>query len=95
MSLIQALFRVPVGDRTSMSGALHYIFQADYGIIFVAAVAAAFLTLWDIERLGIAKLSLSKAATLMAVGVICVGPAATVSGVWYAREHLMNGRNKR
>lgn len=95
MSLTHALVRVPVSDRMSMTGGLHYIFQVDFGIIFAAAVAGAYLTLWDLKRMGKTDLSLSNAAAGMAMAVICVGPAATVAGVWYLREHVMAQNDER
>jgi len=95
ISLIHALVRVPTEDGFSMTGALHYIFQADYWIIFAAAVAGAFLTLWDLKRIGRMDSSLSKAAAGMALSIVCFGPAATVAGVWYVREHIMAEKSKK
>lgn len=95
MSLTQTLGRVPVGDRTSMSGALHYVFQADFWILFTAALTGAFLTLWDLRRIGQIDLSMSKTVVAMAVGVVCVGPAATILGVWYVREHITAQKDKK
>ena len=79
----------------SMTGGLHYIFQVDFWIIFTAAVTGAYLTLWDLKRIGKTDLSLSNAAAGMAIAVICVGPAATVAGVWYIREHIMAQKDKK
>lgn len=95
ISLSHALLQVPSLDRLSMTGGLHYIFQADFWIIFAAAVAGAYLTLWDLKRTGRTDLSLWRAAAVMIVGVICVGPAATVAGAWYVRERIMTEKKKR
>lgn len=95
MALVYALFRVPVSNRLSMVGGLLYIFQVDFWIIFTAAVAGAYLALWDLKRIGFTDLSLSKAAVVMMVGVVFVGPAATVVGVWYMREHVMVQNDKK
>jgi len=95
MSLTRALVRVPTNDLMSMTGGLHYIFQVDFWIIFTAAVTGAYLALWDLKRIGKTDLSLRNAAAGMAMAVICVGPAATVTGVWYIREHIMAQKDKR
>jgi hypothetical protein len=95
VSLTHALVRVPVSNRMSMAGGLHYIFQVDFWIIFTAAVTGAYLTLWDLKRIGKTDLSLSSAAAGMAMAVICVGPASTVAGVWYIREHVLAQKDER
>lgn len=95
LSLTEALIRVPIPDRLSLVGGLRYIFQADFWIIFAAALGGSFLTLWDLKRTGHSDLSLWKAVLVMVVGVFCVGPAAVVAGVWYIREGIMASKEKR
>ena len=95
ISLTAALLRVPTANRLSLFGGLHYIFQVDFLVIFLAAIAGSFLTLWDLRRFDRSDLSLKKSAMAMLVGVVCVGPAAVVSGVWYAREHIMAQKERR
>ena len=95
MSLTYALGRVPVSDQMSMTEGLHYIFQADFWIIFTAALAGTYLTLWDLQRIGKTDLSLTYFAAGMTVAVIFVGPAATIAGVWYIREQILARKDKR
>jgi hypothetical protein len=95
ISLTTTLLRVPTANRLSLSGGLHYIFQVDFLIIFLAALAGSFLTLCDLKRTGHSDLSLTKSAVAMLAGVVCVGPAAVVSGVWYVRDHIMAQKQKR
>jgi hypothetical protein len=95
LSLTDALVRVPLPDRLSLVGGLHYIFQADFWIIFAVALGGSFLTLWDLKRTGRSDLSLWKAAFVMVGGVFCVGPAAVVAGVWFVREGIMARKEKR
>jgi hypothetical protein len=95
ISLIPALLSVPASDRKSMAGAFHYIFQVDYWTIYAAVVAGAYLSLWDLKRTGQTNLSLKNAAVGMGIAVIFVGPAATVAGVWYVREHIMAQKDKK
>ncbi|KAF2488538.1 hypothetical protein BU16DRAFT_545529 [Lophium mytilinum] len=95
MSLKHALWRVPLGNEIAMSEALHYIFQVDFQIIFTAMVAGSFLTLWDLKRVGRMDISLASAATMMTMGVLCVGPAATAIAVSYVREGMLAVKNKR
>ena len=95
ISLTATLLQVPTTKRLSLSGGLHYVFQVDFLIIFLAALAGSFLTLWDLKRTGQSDLSLLKSAVAMLAGVACVGPAAVVSGVWYIREHIMDTKEKR
>jgi len=95
MSLIRAIVLVPPNERLSMAGILLYIFQVDFWIIFAAAVVGAYIGLWDVKRAGLTNLSLSTAAAVMAIGVILVGPAATVAATWYVREHAMLQNDKK
>lgn len=94
LSFANAILRVPVSDQMSMSQALHYIFQADFWIIFTAAVTGAYITLWDLKRAGKTDLSLIKTAAAMALAVVTIGPGATISGVWYIREGIMTRKEK-
>jgi len=80
-------------DAPSLTAALGGIFQVDFWIIFAASLAWACLAVWDLKRLGKTDISLGKVAALMAAGTVAVGPAATVTGVWYWREHAMAKRS--
>lgn len=76
-------------EEISLVQGMHAIFKADFWIIFVASLVWAFLAVWDCKRSGLAEISLGQAALAILIGAILVGPAATVTGVWYWREHIM------
>lgn len=94
ISLTRTLVRVPLRERMAMPEALHFIFQVDFWIIFTVSLTAAYISLWDLKRMGKTDLSLINAATSMLVAVICVGPGATIAGVWYMREQMMIQKEK-
>lgn len=95
LSFTNAILLVPVSDHMSMSQALHYIFQVDFWIIFTAAVAGAYLAIWDLKRIGKTDISLFKTAANMALAVVLVGPGATVAGAWYIRERILARKEKK
>jgi hypothetical protein len=77
--------------QSAIVKSLHTIFIADYWTIFLPTVLWAFLAVWDLKRVGQTKVSLTKAATVITLESIIVGPAATLASVWYWREHEMLG----
>ncbi|KAH9210150.1 hypothetical protein DL95DRAFT_393691 [Leptodontidium sp. 2 PMI_412] len=89
VSFVHAFLRVPLEDRLTMTGCLHYIFQVDGLLIYVAALAAAWGVMWDLKHLGKEDVSTGEIAFQMIVTTILFGPASTVSGVWLLREHMM------
>ncbi|KAH7304847.1 hypothetical protein BKA65DRAFT_544088 [Rhexocercosporidium sp. MPI-PUGE-AT-0058] len=89
ISFVHAFLRVPLEDRFTMAGCLHYIFQVDGLIIFAAALASAWGAMWDLKHLGKADLSTGEIAFQMTVTTVLFGPAATVAGVWLLREHML------
>ncbi|PVH78698.1 hypothetical protein DL98DRAFT_421668 [Cadophora sp. DSE1049] len=89
VNFVHSLIRVPVADRLTMLGCLHYIFQVDGLIILGTALAAAWGVMWDLKHLGKADISTGEIAFQMAVATVLFGPAATVSGVWLLREHML------
>ena len=89
VNFVHSLIRLPAADRLTMLGSLHYIFQVDGLIILGSALAAAWGVMWDLKHLGKADISTGEIAIQMAVATILFGPAATVSGVWLLREHML------
>ncbi|EXJ92529.1 hypothetical protein A1O3_01081 [Capronia epimyces CBS 606.96] len=77
----------------NLTEGLHAIFQYDFWIIFAASLLWIWLAVWDLKRVGKTNASLSRAALLILFGTIAVGPAATIVGVWYWREHVMAKAN--
>lgn len=95
-SFMHALVLRPTSNQMPWGECIHYIFQIDYWVIFAAALGASYLTLWDLKTMGgKTDFSLLRAAVGMVLSVICVGPAATVAGVWYIREHAWVRKDKK
>lgn len=90
ISFTQALIHLPTNKRLTMAACLHYVFQVDLLIIIGSALIATYLTLLDLKKAGLTEISLLNSALGMLVGTVFVGPAATISGVWYYREHGMS-----
>lgn len=75
--------------QSGITKGLHTIFQADYNLIFLSSTIWAFQAVWDLKRAGLAKVSLPKAACLIAAHTIMFGPAASLAAVWYWREQRL------
>ncbi len=87
---------VPI-QRTIMpfEDATHFIFQIDYAIIFIATTIWCFQSISDVERFingGGFPESWKTLTTVLSAAVI-VGPAATLSAVWYWRENKLSSFN--
>ena len=94
LSFSNAILRVPVSEQMPLSQALHYIFQVDFWIIFASSLVGAYLTLWDLKKIGKANLSLIQTAGSIALATVVIGPGATLAGVWYVREEIMTWKEK-
>lgn len=94
LSLSSIFFLVPLPHRLTLTGGLHTIFQADFLIIFAAALAGAFLAMSDLKRISRTDLSLWEVAGGMLLGTVVVGPGATLVEVWWVREGVMRGEGK-
>ncbi|OAP57534.1 hypothetical protein AYL99_08272 [Fonsecaea erecta] len=76
--------------QASLVQGIHGIFQADYWIIFGASLAWAYLAIWDLKRAGLRHdVNLGTALGAMALGCVVLGPAATVTLVWWWREGVL------
>ncbi|OQV04581.1 hypothetical protein CLAIMM_09441 [Cladophialophora immunda] len=88
----QHMFLPPSADgvHASLVQGIHGIFQADYWIIFAASVAWAYLAIWDLKRAGLKRdVGLGAALAAMVLGCVVLGPAATVTLVWWWREGVL------
>lgn len=86
---------VEINDNMTMFEGLHFIFQVDYWFIFAAAVFGMFVSIWDLKKVGKTDLSMIELAAMMTISVVMVGPAATVAGFAYMREHIMAEKEKK
>ena len=76
---------IPIERTTApFEEAVHFIFQIDYLLIFIAT------SIWCIQTILALQTRLGRNATVLILavllGVPTIGPAATLSGVWYWRE---------
>ncbi|EXJ66717.1 uncharacterized protein A1O5_09912 [Cladophialophora psammophila CBS 110553] len=80
-------------DFTAQSKAfgegLRTIFLADFWGFHVATYAWLCMAAWDLKRMGRATVDPRKAAALIALGSLVIGPGATMTAVWYWRENAL------
>jgi hypothetical protein len=88
LAIDDTFFSVPE-DLGNFPTAMLKIFQWDFWIIFVASLVWAWQGLWDLNRLGLAKVNLTVAAISITLGSVIVGPAAVLGFVWYYKEEEM------
>jgi hypothetical protein len=72
----------------SFESAIHYIFQVDFLFVQIATTVWCFQSLVNVNAStpGIRPISPARAACFIVGGAVAVGPAATLSAVWYWRE---------
>ncbi|EXJ70237.1 uncharacterized protein A1O5_06305 [Cladophialophora psammophila CBS 110553] len=76
--------------QLSLVQGIHGIFQADFWIIFAASAVWAYLAIWDLKRVGLKKdINLGTALVGLVLGCVALGPAATITLVWWWREGVM------
>ena len=78
----------------SVTEVLFYIFQVDYLVIFTSSLLWAFVATNDLRLLHRTSTSLVQIALLVAGGVILVGPAATVTAIWWWRETRLRDESR-
>ena len=78
-----------------MTQGLRYIFQVDFWFFFTACVIGAYLALWDLKKMGKVDMSQSNIIVRMAIALVCIGPGATVAGVWHIREQIMSEKDEK
>jgi hypothetical protein len=65
---------------------LRAIFMTDFWGFYVATYVWLCMAVWDVKRVGRSTVNVRKAAALIALGHLVVGPGAVMSAVWYWRE---------
>lgn len=87
-------FKSIFGTTPPPSGApfddsVHFVFQVDYLVIFIATTVWCFQAMSEARARTSSQASLVKKvqqAVMLLLGVVAIGPAATLSAVWYWRE---------
>lgn len=64
-------------------------FAADFWAFTTASYAWCVNAVWDIKRMGRTTVDVGKAAVVVAIANVLVGPGAAMAGVWYWREMQM------
>lgn len=87
---------LPDSTRFPDSGAeiLHFIFQWDYLIIFGASLLWACVAIYDLSIIGRVKLNVTWLISVIVVGSVVFGPAATIAFAFMWREERMRKDSK-
>ncbi|KAJ0142365.1 Uncharacterized protein HZ326_14827 [Fusarium oxysporum f. sp. albedinis] len=64
--------------------------QTGLFVYFLASYVWAVQAIWDLNRVGRAKIHVFAAALWILLAFVSFGPGASVAGVWYIREHAMS-----
>jgi hypothetical protein len=88
LAIDDTFFSVP-RDLGNFPTAMLKIFQWDFWVIFAASLVWAWQGLWDLNRVGLAKVNLTVAAITISLGSVLLGPATVLGVVWYYREEKM------
>jgi hypothetical protein len=86
ISLHHTLLLLPSPERLSLIGGLRYIFQADFWLIFAAALVGDILTMWDMKRMGREKVAWWRVLLRTGVVSVLVGPGTVLASWAYRRE---------
>ncbi|KAJ0415944.1 hypothetical protein BJY00DRAFT_317406 [Aspergillus carlsbadensis] len=73
----------------SLGEGLRAIFLADFWGIVLATYGWLCMAVWDLKRVGRTGVDVGRAAVLIALAGVVVGPGATMAAVWYWRETRM------
>ncbi|OJD27062.1 hypothetical protein ACJ73_01550 [Blastomyces percursus] len=65
------------------------IWLVEFWIFWTATTVWYVLAVWDMDRVGRARVNIGVAAGAVVMGTIIVGPGATAAAVWYWREEKM------
>ncbi|KAL4810805.1 hypothetical protein BDV18DRAFT_155418 [Aspergillus unguis] len=73
-------------EEKTLSEGMRAIFLADFWGFHVATYGWLCMAVWDLKRVGRTSADVGKAAALIALGCLAIGPGATMSAVWHWRE---------
>ncbi|OAT13499.1 hypothetical protein BDBG_17831 [Blastomyces gilchristii SLH14081] len=65
------------------------LWLVDFGVFWIATTVWCVLAVWDMNRVGRARVNIGVAVGAIMMGTVAVGPGATAATVWYWREEKM------
>ncbi|OAX79561.1 hypothetical protein ACJ72_06119 [Emergomyces africanus] len=74
---------------SSESEGIRALWLANFWVFWIATMVWCVLAVWDMNRIGRARVSLRVAVVIIVLGVVALGPGATIATVWYWREEKM------
>ena len=74
---------------TSLADGVWIFFQNDFLLVAAASFVFCLLSIWDLNRSGLAGLDIRACFCGMVAGYVIVGPGATLAAVWLWREGVM------
>ncbi|KAL5350738.1 hypothetical protein ACLOAV_004307 [Pseudogymnoascus australis] len=75
-----------VTQEKTLGEGVKFMFLIDVWALEVATYVWSCQALWDLKRVGRSRANIPKAAALIAVSTVILGPGATLCAVWYWRE---------
>lgn len=75
-----------VTQEKTLGEGVKFMFLIDVWALEVATYIWSCQAVWDLKRVGRTDTDIPKAAALIAVGTVVIGPGATICAVWYWRE---------
>lgn len=73
-------------QEKTLGEGVRFMFLIDLWALEIATYVWSCQAVWDLKRVGRTSANIPKAAALIAVGTVFLGPGATLSAVWYWRE---------
>ncbi|KAJ3545706.1 hypothetical protein NM208_g2391 [Fusarium decemcellulare] len=89
MSLASVFWPDFTAQPKAFGEGLRNIFLTDFWGFEIATFAWQCMAVWDLNRMGRSVVDVGQATALIAFSSIILGPGATMSSVWYWREHIM------
>ncbi|KFY88226.1 hypothetical protein V500_06467 [Pseudogymnoascus sp. VKM F-4518 (FW-2643)] len=75
-----------VSQEKTLGEGVKFMFLVDVWALEVATYVWSCQAVWDLKRVGRSNADIPKAAVLIAISTVVLGPGATLCAVWYWRE---------
>ncbi|KFY43105.1 hypothetical protein V494_02099 [Pseudogymnoascus sp. VKM F-4513 (FW-928)] len=75
-----------ISQEKTLGEGVKFMFLIDVWALEIATYVWSCQAVWDLKRVGRSNADIPKAATLIAVSTVILGPGATLCAVWYWRE---------
>ncbi|KAF2804993.1 FAD-binding domain-containing protein [Mytilinidion resinicola] len=76
-------------EKKSLGQGIQALFLADFWGFYLASYVWCCSAVWDLKRVGRTVADVGRAAALILLANVVVGPGAAMAGVWYWREGAM------